>query len=96
MLAAIGLLGSDTSALSFAGLSDLLIQMRRIGLDRDADAIALESLQVWKALQPLRGRHSAIGNRNPDCRLPIARCPAAPAQPSTSHKLLPPNHAAHV
>ena len=50
MLAAIGLLGSDTSALSFAGLSDLLIQMRRIGLDRDADAIALESLQVWKAL----------------------------------------------
>ncbi|MDP3739928.1 MAG: hypothetical protein Q8R02_21255, partial [Hyphomonadaceae bacterium] len=50
MLASIALLGSDTSALSFAGLSDVLTQMRRIGLDKDADAIALESLQVWKAL----------------------------------------------
>lgn len=50
MLASIALLGPDTSALSFAGLSDILIQLRRIGLDKDADAIALESLQVWKAL----------------------------------------------
>jgi hypothetical protein len=49
-LAIISLLGPDVSALSFAGLADLLSQLRRIGLERDADAIALESLQVWKAL----------------------------------------------
>ena len=49
-LATIGLLGSDVSALSFAGLSDLLVQLQVIGLADDANAIALESLQVWKAL----------------------------------------------
>lgn len=49
-LAIVSLLGADTSALSFAGLADLLIQLRRVGLEKDADAIALESLQVWKAL----------------------------------------------
>ncbi len=49
-LAIVSLLGPDTSALSFAGLADLLVQLRRIGLDKDADAIALEALQVWKAL----------------------------------------------
>ena len=49
-LATIGQLGSDVSALSFAGLSDLLSQLVTIGLTDDANAIALESLQVWKAL----------------------------------------------
>ncbi len=49
-LATIGQLGSDVSALSFAGLSDLLSQLITIGLNDDANAIALESLQVWKAL----------------------------------------------
>jgi hypothetical protein len=49
-LAAIALLGSDVSALSFSGLADLLTQLRRAGLEKDADAIALESLQPWKAL----------------------------------------------
>lgn len=49
-LAIISLLGPDTSALSFAGLSDLLSQLRRAGFEKDADAIALESLQVWKGL----------------------------------------------
>jgi hypothetical protein len=49
-LASIALLGPDVSALSFAGLADILTQMRRIGLEKDADAIALEALQVWKAL----------------------------------------------
>jgi hypothetical protein len=49
-LAIVALIGPDASALSFAGLSDLLAQLRRIGLEKDADAIALESLQVWKAL----------------------------------------------
>lgn len=49
-LSIVGQLGSDVSALSFAGLSDLLVQMQAIGLTDDANAIALESLQVWKAL----------------------------------------------
>lgn len=49
-LAAIGQLGPDVSAVSFAGLADILTQLRTIGLTADADAIALESLQVWKAL----------------------------------------------
>ena len=49
-LATIGQLGSDVSALSFAGLSDLLSQLVTVGLTDDAKAIALESLQVWKAL----------------------------------------------
>jgi hypothetical protein len=49
-LAAINLLGNDTSALSFAGLGDLLVQLRRIGLATDANAIALESMQVWKTI----------------------------------------------
>jgi hypothetical protein len=49
-LASISLLGPDVSALSFAGLADILTQLRRVGLEKDADAIALEALQVWKAL----------------------------------------------
>jgi hypothetical protein len=49
-LATIAQLGPDVSALSFAGLADLLTQLREIGMAADADAIALESLQVWKAL----------------------------------------------
>lgn len=49
-MAIISLIGPDSSALSFAGLSDLLAQLRRIGLEKDADALALESLQVWKGL----------------------------------------------
>jgi hypothetical protein len=49
-VAIISLLGPDTSALSFAGLSDLLSQLRHLGFEKDADAIALESLQVWKGL----------------------------------------------
>lgn len=49
-LAIIAQLGPDVSALSFAGLSDLLSQMVNIGLTEDANAIALEALQVWKAL----------------------------------------------
>jgi hypothetical protein len=49
-LAIIGQLGPDVSALSFAGLSDLLVQMHAIGMTDDANAIALESLQPWKAL----------------------------------------------
>ncbi|HEV7692074.1 MAG TPA: hypothetical protein VGO52_14655 [Hyphomonadaceae bacterium] len=49
-MASIPLLGNDVSAVSFAGLADLLTQMRRMGLADDANAVALESLQVWKAL----------------------------------------------
>lgn len=49
MLAAIGQLGNDVSALSFAGLSDLLTQLSIVGMEEEARAIALESLQVWKA-----------------------------------------------
>jgi hypothetical protein len=49
-LAVISLIGPDSSALSFAGLADLLVQLRRIGMDKEADSLALESLQVWKAL----------------------------------------------
>lgn len=49
-LAILGQLGPDVSALSFAGLADLLTQLVGIGMADDANAIALESLQVWKAL----------------------------------------------
>jgi len=49
-MAGIPLLGNDVSAVSFAGLADVLTQMRRMGLADDANAVALESLQVWKAL----------------------------------------------
>jgi len=49
-LAILNQLGPDVSALSFAGLSDLLTQLREVGMMDDANAIALESLQVWKTL----------------------------------------------
>jgi hypothetical protein len=49
-MAALSLMGPDTSALSFAGLADLLSLLRKAGFEKEADAIALESLQVWKAL----------------------------------------------
>lgn len=49
-MAAIALLGSDVSALSFAGLADILTQLRRVGLESDANALALEALQMWKAI----------------------------------------------
>jgi hypothetical protein len=49
-MAALSLMGPDTSALSFAGLADLLSLLRRAGFEKESDAIALESLQVWKAL----------------------------------------------
>ena len=49
-LAILGQLGPDVSALSFAGLADLLTQLREIGMAADADAIALEAMQVWRAL----------------------------------------------
>ncbi len=49
-LAILGQLGSDTSAISFAGVADLLTQLRDIGLETDANALALEALQTWKAL----------------------------------------------
>lgn len=49
MLAAIGLMGNDVAALSFAGLSDLLAQLREVGMSGDAQAIALEAMQPWKA-----------------------------------------------
>jgi len=48
-LSLIALLGPDVSALSFAGLADLLTQMQVIGMGRDAEAIALESMQPWRA-----------------------------------------------
>lgn len=48
-LAAVAQLGNDVSALSFAGLSDLLTQLNVIGMSKDADTIALEAMQVWKA-----------------------------------------------
>ncbi len=49
-LAILAQLGTDTSAISFAGLADLLAQLRAIGLQDDAGALALEALQPWKAL----------------------------------------------
>lgn len=49
-LAILTQLGTDTSAISFAGLADLLTQLRAIGLEEDASALALEALQAWKAL----------------------------------------------
>lgn len=49
-LAILPQLGTDTSAISFAGLADLLTQLRAIDLDDDANALALEALQAWKAL----------------------------------------------
>lgn len=48
-MAAIAQLGADPSALSFSGLSQLLVVLDRAGLDKDADAVALEALQVWKS-----------------------------------------------
>jgi hypothetical protein len=48
-LATVAQLGSDVSALSFAGLSDLQTQLNVIGMSKDAEAIALEAMQVWKA-----------------------------------------------
>lgn len=48
-LATVAQLGADVSALSFAGLSDLLTQLNAIGMGKDAEAIALEAMQVWKA-----------------------------------------------
>lgn len=50
LIAIVAQLGPDVSALSFAGLADLLTQLRGIGFDREANAIALEALQVWKAI----------------------------------------------
>jgi hypothetical protein len=49
-LAAIAQLGPDPSALSFSNLADLMTYLTRAGLDADADAIALEALQLWKAI----------------------------------------------
>ena len=49
-LAAIGQLGGDVSAISFAGLSDIVAQLHVIGMGKDADAIVLEAMQAWKAL----------------------------------------------
>jgi glyoxylase-like metal-dependent hydrolase (beta-lactamase superfamily II) len=49
-LAAIAQLGPDPSALSFSNLADLMTYLTRAGLGADADAIALEALQVWKAI----------------------------------------------
>ena len=49
-LAAIAQIGPDASAVSFAGLADLLAALRSAGLEKDANAIALEALQPWKAL----------------------------------------------
>jgi hypothetical protein len=49
-MAALSLMGPDTSALSFAGLADLLSLLRKAGFEKESDFIALESLQVWKAL----------------------------------------------
>lgn len=49
-LAAIGQVGGDPSAVSFAGMADLIAALHDAGLDKDANAIALEALQPWKAL----------------------------------------------
>jgi hypothetical protein len=49
-MAALSLMGPDTSALSFAGLADLLGLLRKAGFEKESDAIALESLQAWKTL----------------------------------------------
>jgi hypothetical protein len=49
-LAAIAQVGGDPSAVSFAGLADLIAALHDAGLDKDANAIALEALQPWKAL----------------------------------------------
>jgi len=49
-LAVIGQLGNDVSVLSFAGLAALIAQLNVIGMGKDADAIALEAMQVWKPL----------------------------------------------
>jgi hypothetical protein len=50
LIAAIGQLSGDTSALSFAGLADLLSLLRRAGFEKEADALFLEALQPWHAL----------------------------------------------
>ena len=49
-LAVVNELGPDPSALSFAGLSDLVAALRGAGMEKDANAIILEALQPWKAL----------------------------------------------
>lgn len=43
-------LGPDSSAISFAGLADLLVLLRGAGFEKEAAAIALEAMQPWKAL----------------------------------------------
>lgn len=50
LIGIVGQLGPDVSALSFAGLADLLTLLRRLTFEKEADAVALEALQVWKAL----------------------------------------------
>ncbi len=50
LMAAIALFGSDPSAMSFAGLADLLTFMAAAGLGKEVDAVALEAMQPWKAL----------------------------------------------
>ncbi|MBI1339276.1 hypothetical protein GC169_03570 [bacterium] len=49
-LAAAALLQSDPSAMSFAGLADLLNALTRVGVDQQADALMLEAMQPWKAI----------------------------------------------
>jgi hypothetical protein len=48
-LAIVTLLGSDASALSFADAADILSLLRRIGFTAEAQAVALEAMQPWKA-----------------------------------------------
>lgn len=50
LIAIVAQLGPDTSALSFSGMADLLTHLRRLGFAAEANAIALETLQVWKPL----------------------------------------------
>ncbi len=45
-----GQLGPDSSAISFAGLADLLHLLRGAGFEKEAGSIALEAMQPWKAL----------------------------------------------
>jgi hypothetical protein len=45
-----GQLGPDSSAISFAGLADLLVLLREAGFEKEAAGIALEAMQPWKAL----------------------------------------------
>jgi hypothetical protein len=48
VLLGVSLASPDPSAVSFAGLADILTQLRRAGLEQAADAIAIEALQPWK------------------------------------------------